>query len=121
MGKNGSRKCGAPSVGALAEHFAKKLSLGGDGDDPVPDFQPVVRSKLSTFRISPKRVRKVLDSLNPNKSANEKTENFSTMDEQHRDNNPGSSEASKRPLSASAQNESQKEHAPEGEHPVFTS
>ena len=32
------------------------------------------------------------------------------MDEQHRGSNPGSSEASKRPLSASAQKESQKEH-----------
>ena len=70
MGKNGSRKCGAPSVGALAEHFAKKLSLGGEEDDPVPDFQPVVRGKLSTFRVSSKRVRKVLESFNPNKSAN---------------------------------------------------
>jgi hypothetical protein len=38
MGKNGSRKCGAPSVGALAEHFAKKLSLDGEESDPVPDF-----------------------------------------------------------------------------------
>ena len=37
--------------------------------------------------------------------------NFSAMDEQHRDSNPGRSEASKRPLSASAQTESQKEHA----------
>ena len=33
------------------------------------------------------------------------------MDMQHRDSNPGRSEASKRPLSASAQKESQKEHA----------
>ena len=33
------------------------------------------------------------------------------MDEQHRGSNPGSSEASKRPLSASAQKESQNEHA----------
>ena len=37
--------------------------------------------------------------------------NFSAMDEQHWGSNPGSSEASKMPLSASAQKESQKEHA----------
>ena len=45
-----------------------------------------------------------------NQSKKESQEkNFSTMDEQHRGNNPGS-EASKRPLSASAQKESQKEY-----------
>ena len=41
-----------PSVDALAEHFAKKLSLGGEENDAVPIFQPVVRSKLRSFRVS---------------------------------------------------------------------
>ena len=58
MGKNGSRKAGAPSVDALAEHFAKKLSLDGEENDPVPEFQPVIRGKLSSFRVSLRRVKK---------------------------------------------------------------
>jgi hypothetical protein len=33
MGKGGSRKCGAPSVEALAQHFVKKLSLDGEEND----------------------------------------------------------------------------------------
>jgi hypothetical protein len=70
MGKNGSRKAGAPSVDALAEHFAKKLSLDGEENDPVPDFQPVIRGKLSSFRVTLGRVDKVLKSLNPSKSSN---------------------------------------------------
>ena len=70
MGKNGSRKAGAPSVDALAEHFAKKLSLGGEENDAVPIFQPVVRSKLRSFRVSSRRVKRVLKSLNASKSSN---------------------------------------------------
>ena len=50
--------------------FAKKLSLDGEENDPVPDFQPVIRGKLNTFRVSMKRVKKILGSLNPNKFAN---------------------------------------------------
>ena len=34
-------------VGALAEHFAKKLSLDGEEGEPVPDFQPAIRGKLN--------------------------------------------------------------------------
>ena len=59
-----------PSVDALAEHFAKKLSLGGEENDAVPIFQPVVRSKLRSFRVSSRRVKRVLKSLNANKSSN---------------------------------------------------
>ena len=66
MGKNGSRKAGAPSVDALA----KKLSLGEEENDVVPIFQPIVRSKLRSFRVSPRRVKRVLKSLNASKSSN---------------------------------------------------
>jgi hypothetical protein len=45
----------------------------------VPDFQPVARGKLNTSRISKKRVKRVWESLNPNKSANGISNQFLKM------------------------------------------
>ena len=56
-----------------------KNRLDGEENDPVPDFQPVIRGKLNTFRVSMKRVKKVLGSLNPNKSANGISNRFLKM------------------------------------------
>jgi hypothetical protein len=69
-GKGGSRTSGAPSPDDLAEYFAKKLSLDGKEQDPVPEFTPVLKGKLTSFRVTRNRVKKVLNSLNPHKSMN---------------------------------------------------
>jgi hypothetical protein len=69
-GTGGSHVSGAPSPEKLAKFFAEKLSLGGEENDPVPEFAPVEAGKLNSFRVSHNRVKKVLKGLNPYKSVN---------------------------------------------------
>jgi hypothetical protein len=67
-GKARSPLSGTPSPQELAEFFAAKLSLGGEEDDEVPDFQPVTQQRITSLRVTQRRVKKVLSTLNPRKS-----------------------------------------------------
>ena len=69
-GKGGSRVSSAPPPEEMAKYFAEKLSLNGAENDPVPEFDAVMQGKLSSFRITQYRVKRVLKQLNPNKSVN---------------------------------------------------
>jgi len=68
-GRTRSRTAGAPPPQELAEFFAEKLSLDGE-EDEVPEFEPVDRVNFTSFRVTKKRVLKVLKTLDPRKSAN---------------------------------------------------
>ena len=70
-GLNAQRGTGAPSADALATHFAEKMPNGQD--EPEDDYYIPKDSRkvsLSNFKIRLKTVKKVLSSMDPNKSAN---------------------------------------------------
>lgn len=50
--------------------FAEKLSSDGQEDDIVPDFDVPNPGDLNTFRMTLKKVKHILKSLNPSKSVN---------------------------------------------------
>ena len=66
-GTQAARSVATPDVDCLADHFAKKLNVP-NADDPIPNFDPVVSVKLLSFRITQRRVLKVLKNLDPKKS-----------------------------------------------------
>ena len=66
-GTQAARSVATPDVDCLAGHFAKKLNVP-DADDPIPNFDPVISVKLLSFRITKRRVLKVLKKFDPNKS-----------------------------------------------------
>jgi len=69
-GLSAARSSSTPSVEALADHFAQKMSNGKDEEDD--DFTPNddAYMPLSSFKIRHKSVLKSLKKLDPNKSAN---------------------------------------------------
>ena len=69
-GASTSRTAAAPNAESLADFFAEKLSLDGQEEDTVPDFDVPNPGDLNTFRITLKKVTHILKSLNPNKSVN---------------------------------------------------
>ena len=70
-GLNSERGSAGPSVDELATHFAEKMSNGKD--EPEDEYfipKDSRKVQLSNFKIRLKTVKKVLSSMDPNKSAN---------------------------------------------------
>ena len=70
-GRNAQRGTGAPSADALATHFAEKMF--NDQDEPEDGYYIPKDSRkvsLSNFNIRLTTVKKVLSSMDPNRSVN---------------------------------------------------